>query len=132
MILTGVTAGFYHDTLKVGKVKSIDLDISREARRTTTLDAFDHTYISGIRDTKASATLFYDPLDAAVVNIINSIYENTVTPSTNFQFVWNNITNRQLTSSAVITSIGLSAAFGEAQMCRISLQLSGQPISKFF
>jgi hypothetical protein len=132
MILTGATAGLYYGTLKIGKVKSIDLDISREALRTTTLDSFDHTYIAGIRDTKASASLFYDPLDQAVVNIINAIYTDTNVSTTNFQFVWDTNTNRQLTSSAVITNIGLSVAFGEAQLCKISLQLSGSPASRFF
>jgi hypothetical protein len=132
MILTGATAGLYYGTVKIGKVKNIDLDISREALRTTTLDLFDHTYISGMRDTKAAATLFYDPLDAAVVSIITAIYEDTPTTTTNFQFVWDANTNRQLTSSAVITNLGLSVAFGEAQVCKISLQLSGKPVSKLF
>jgi hypothetical protein len=132
MILTGATAGLYYGTLKVGKVRNIDLDISREALRTTTLDSFDHTYIAGIRDTKASATLFYDPLDAAVVNIINALYADTSTSTTNFQFLWDSNTKRELTSAAVITNIGLSVAFGEAQVCKLSLQLSGKPISKFF
>jgi hypothetical protein len=132
MILTGATAGLYYGTVKVGKVKNIDLDISREALRDTTLDLFDHTYIAGVRDTKASATLFYDPLDTAVVSIINAIYTDTSVSTTNFQFVWDTNTNRQLTSAAVITNIGLSIAFGEAQVCKISLQLSGNPVSKFF
>lgn len=132
MILTGATAGLYYDTLRIGKVRNIDLDISREALRTTTLDSFDHTYISGIRDSRASASLFYDPLDTAVVNIINAIYEDTNTAPKNFKFVWDLNTNRQITSSAVITNIGLSAAFGDAQVCKLSLQLSGKPISTLF
>jgi hypothetical protein len=132
MILTGATAGLYYNTLRVGKVKNIDLDISREALRNTTLDLFDHTYIAGIRDTKASATLFYDPLDVAVVNIINAIYEDVAEVTKDFQFVWDTSTKRGLTSSAIITNIGLSVAFGEAQVCKLSLQLSGKPISTFF
>jgi hypothetical protein len=132
MILTGASAGLYYNTLRVGKVKNIDLDISREARRTTTLDSFDHTYIAGIRDTKASATLFYDPLDTVAVSIINAIYEDVAEVTKNFQFVWDLNTKRELTSSAIITSIGLSVAFGEAHICKLSLQLSGKPISTFF
>jgi hypothetical protein len=132
MILTGATAGLYYNTLRVGKVKNIDLDISREALRNTTLDLFDHTYIAGIRDTKASATLFYDPLDVAVVNIMNAIYEDVAEVTKDFQFVWDTNTKRELTSSAIITNIGLSVSFGEAQVCKLSLQLSGKPISKFF
>lgn len=132
MILTGATASLYYGTLKIGKVRNIDLDISREALRNTTLDSFDHTYIAGIRDTKASATLFYDPLDVAVVNIINAMYEDSSTTTTNFKFLWDSNTNRQLTSAAVITNISLSVAFGEAQVCKLSLQLSGKPVSKFF
>ena len=132
MILTGASAGLYYNTLRVGKVKNIDLDISREALRNTTLDLFDHTYIAGIRDTKASATLFYDPLDGAVVNIMNAIYEDVAEVTKDFQFVWDTSTKRELTSSAIITNIGLSVAFGEAQVCKLSLQLSGKPISTFF
>jgi hypothetical protein len=132
MILTGATAGLYYNTLRVGKVKNIDLDISREALRNTTLDLFDHTYIAGIRDTKASATLFYDPLDVAVVNIMNAIYEDVAEVTKDFQFVWDTNTKRELTSSAIITNIGLSVSFGEAQVCKLSLQLSGKPISTFF
>lgn len=132
MILTGATAGLYYGTTKIGKVKNIDLDISREALRNTTLDSFDHTYIAGIRDTKASATLFYDPMDVAVVNILNAVYEDTTTSTTNFQFIWDTTTKRELTSSAIITNIGLSVAFGEAHICKLSLQLSGKPVSKYF
>ena len=132
MILTGTTAALYYGTLKIGKVKNIKLDISRTAIQTTTLDAFDHTYIAGIRDTKASATLFYDPADAVIVSIINAIYDDVSTTTTNFQFIWDTNTTRQLTSAAVITNIGLSAAFGEAQICELALQLSGKPVSKAF
>jgi len=132
MILTGASAGLYYNTLRVGKVKNIDIDISREALRSTTLDLFDHTYIAGIRDTKASATLFYDPLDTAAVGIINAIYEDVAEVTSIFQFVWDTNTKRELTSSAVITNIGLSVAFGEAHVCKLSLQLSGKPTSKSF
>lgn len=131
-ILTGATAGLYFNTLRVGKVKNIDLEVTREALRTTTVADFDHTYISGLRDSKASATLFYDPLDTAAVNIINAIYEDDPEVSKDFQFMWDINTGRQLTSAAIITSLGMSVAFGEANICKITLQLSGKPISAFF
>jgi hypothetical protein len=132
MILTSTTAGLYFNNVRVGKVKNIDLDISREAMRTTTIDLFDNTYIAGLRDTKASALLFYDPQDPTVVNILDTIYADTPEILPNFKFVWDINTNRSLTSDAVITNIGLSATYGEAQVCKLSVQLSGKPTAKSF
>ena len=132
MILTSTTAALYFNTLRIGKARSIDLDISREALRTTTIDAFDHTYIAGLRDTKASAVLFYDPLDNAVVSILNAIYDDTAEVTQQFTFVWDTNTNRSLTSAAILTNIGLSATYGEADVCKISVQLSGKPTAKSF
>jgi hypothetical protein len=129
MILTGVSAGLYYNAVRIGKVKNIDMEVTREALRTTTVADFAHTYIAGLRDAKASATLFYDPLDAAAVSMINSIYANNPSGLGSFQFMWDLLTGRQLTHNALLTSMGLSAAFGEAHICKIAIQLSGSPTS---
>lgn len=126
MILSGTTAVLWFGSTRIGKCRSISLDVEREALQTTRQGDIDRTFIPGLRGTQGSANLFYDPEDAAVAALLAKVYDDdTALSGVDMVFDW--VTDKKVTASVIITSMSLSASFGAAQVVEIQFQVSGKP-----
>lgn len=130
MILTGATATLVFDTIRVGKCRQISLEVDREALPTTKQGDIDRTFISGLRDTKGSASLFYDPTDPAVDALMTRVFTDSGTLS-GLDLVFDTHTDEKVSVSVVLTNASINAGYGTAQVCDIQFQVSGKPATKF-
>jgi hypothetical protein len=130
MIPTSVHAELRSAGTRIGKVTSIQLQTARDALETTTLDIWDRTFISGLRNSSASGTLFYDPEDETTVSLLNALYADG-TALSDVELLFDGVIGKGASASAVITNASLSVAFGEAAVCEIQFQLSGKPDTSF-
>lgn len=128
MILTSVHAALWYESLRIGKVRNIDLRIRRAVLDTTRQGDLDETFITGLRNTSGSGTLYYDPEDSAVTTIIDRIYADS-TELDDFRLIFDSEVGREVSGTAIITDTGLSASLGAAQTLEISFQFSGKPTS---
>lgn len=128
MILTGTTASLYFGGVKIGKCRNISLSIDREALPTTKQGDTDRTFISGLRSTSGSASLFYDPNDAATASIMTTLYSESSSLS-GIDMVFDSMTGRKVSANMVITRASISASYGAAIVCDIDFQISGKPTS---
>ena len=126
MILTGTTAVLYFGGTRVGKCRSISLQVDREALPTTKQGDIDRTFIAGLRGTQGSASLFYDPDDPAVSDLLEKVFADD-TSLAGLDLVFDSVTDKKVTASVVLTGTGLSASYGSAQVCEIQFQMSGKP-----
>lgn len=126
MILTGATAALFFSGTRIGKCRSISVEVDREALPTTKQGDLDRTFIAGLRGTQGSASLFYDPEDAGVAALISKLYDDNTTLS-GLELVFDTVTNKKVAASVVLTSAGFSASYGAAQVCDIQFQVSGKP-----
>lgn len=130
MILTGATAALFFDTLRIGKCRQISLEVDREALPTTKQGDIDRTFISGLRDTKGSASLFYDPSDPAVDALMTKVFTDSASLSS-LDLVFDTVTDEKFTVQVVLTSAALTTGYGSAQVCEIQFQVSGKPLSGY-
>lgn len=126
MILTSTTAALFYEGSRVGKCRQINLDVEREALETTKQGDVDRTFISGLRGTRGSASLFYDPNDTAVTALLTAVYDDDTTLP-GLDMVFDSIASKQVTASVVLTNVSLAASFGAAQVVEIQFQVSGKP-----
>lgn len=126
MILTGTTAALLFNGTRIGKCRQINLQIDREALPTTRQGDVDHTFIAGLRGTQGSASLFYDPEDAAVAAILAKVY-NDDTALAGLELTFDSTTGKKVSASVVLTNMSLSASYGAAQVVEIQFQVSGKP-----
>lgn len=128
MILTSGQAEMRHEGVRIGKVQGMQLQVTRDALETTPLNVWDRTFISGLRNSQATAKLLYDPEDAATAALVQAIWADS-TALTGVELIFDSETDQGIEAEAVITSLGLGVQFGEAVLCPINLQISGKPIS---
>lgn len=130
MILTSTQAELRYENVKVAKVREVNLTINRDAVETTRLGDWDRSFLSGLRGSSGTATVFYDPADSSVTNLFNSVFTDS-TATVTFDIVFDSISNKKLTVEAVITELGPQVTFGEAIACSLSFQVSGKPVGTF-
>jgi hypothetical protein len=128
MIPTSVHAELRYNGVRVGRVRSIQFQTSRDALETTTLEKWDKTFIAGLRESSASGSLFYDPDDSAAVALISEIY-NDGTATIPMEMLFDSVIGKSVAATVVITNVSMSASFGAAQVCEIQFRISGKPIS---
>lgn len=126
MIRNSTHAALWFGSLRVGKVRDINLQIDREALEDTKQGDVDRTYIKGLRTTSAQGTLFYDPEDDAVAAFMGELLDDTTAVS-NLTLVFDSEVNINMTGPVIVTSATLSASVGAAQTCQLQFQLSGKP-----
>lgn len=130
MILTGGTAALFFEAQRIGKCRNLSVEVTRTALPTTRRGDWDETFVAAIRSTSMTGTLLYDPEDAATVSLLDAVYEDNEDAAAvtgYFDFFG----GKKIEASAIITSVGISVAFGEAQACAIGLQVSGKPTTVF-
>jgi len=128
MIPTSVHAELRYNGVRVGRVRSIQFQTSRDALETKTLEKWDKTFIAGLRESSASGSLFYDPDDSAAVALISEIY-NDGTATIPMEMLFDSVIGKSVAATVVITNVSMSASFGAAQVCEIQFRISGKPIS---
>lgn len=126
MILTGADGYLKSLDGRIGKCRNVRLSISKGTLRTTKQGDVDETYIPGLRNTTGTATLFYDPTDLIATSFLNSILGDSRVPSTQVELVISGSRKKSMKFSIILTEVGLSIAYGEAQVCEISFQASGR------
>jgi hypothetical protein len=126
MIQTGVDGYLKSGGVRIGKCRSIRLNIAKKTLPTTTLRDFDETFIAFLRNTAGSASLFYDPDDTAAVDLLNTILGDSIEASTVIELVLSRPRQKAIVANVILTEIGISVAYGEAQVCEITFQCSGK------
>lgn len=125
-MLTGSQAYLYRNSIRVGAVKNIQVDVNIETLPTTKQGDRDKSFRKSLRSTTLKATLYYDTSDTEAVSIIDRVYSDSDTTD-EFTLVFSSDDDLYITCATLITSLGLSASFGAAQIADISLQVSGKP-----
>lgn len=125
MIQTGADGYLKTGADRIGKCRNIKLNISKGTLRTTKQGDVDETFIPGLRSTTGSGVLFYDPADLVATSFLNSILGDSRVPSTQVELVLSRARSKSLKFNIILTEVGISLAYGEAQACDISFQVSG-------
>lgn len=123
-VLTGSAGALRYNNVKVGKVRSWSVSINKDALEDTCLGSYDRSYVQGLRGASGSATVLYDPDDAAVRSLLNSIFENEAA-GTACEFIFNNSGGGAFTCSAFLTSMNPSVSVGDIQAVSVAFQISG-------
>ncbi len=131
MIPTSIDGFAKYGGNRIGKCRNIRLNIAKSPLRTTTLQDYDETYVAGLRNTTGTATLFYDPEDSVAVSLLDTILEDTSEPSEVIELVLCRHRQKSISVNALLTEVGTSVAYGEAQACEITFQVSGKPTGGF-
>ncbi len=85
----------------------------------------------GLRGATAPATVLYDPVDTAAVNMLNSIFKNTLQADSRVSFVLNTANQTGINAEVLLTSVSPSVSVGEAQASSVNFQITG-PMSGNF
>jgi len=123
-VLTGSNGELRYNGLRIAKCREYSLEIARESLETTTLGAYDRSYVPGIRGTSGTATVIYDRDDAGTVAILNSIFTNS-TDIGSLTFVFNTSDNTLLELDAFVTQVSTPVSVGAVTTCSVSFQASG-------
>ena len=128
-VLTGANGSLRYQGNTCAKVRDWSLNINRDSLEDTCIGADDRSYVKGLRGASGSATVLYDPDDAASRTLLNSIFNNN--SSDDVEFVFDNAANSRFQCTAFLTSVSPSVAVGDVQAASVSFQVSG-PINGRF
>jgi len=123
-VVTGGNGELRYGGLRVGKCRSVSIDVARDTLETTGLGDYDRTYVSGLRGATGSATVLYDETDSAVNSLIADIFSNNQ-DAQEFGMILNTSTGKALRFSAIITQMGVPVSAGEVVACNFNFQVSG-------
>jgi len=122
-VLTGAHGALRYQGQTVAKCRSWSLTINRDALEDTCIGQNDRTYVKGLRGASGSATVLYDPDDAAGRDLLNSIFNNAA--SDNVQFVFNEPGGGRFACTALLTTVNPTVSVGDVQAVSLSFQVSG-------
>jgi hypothetical protein len=123
-VLTGSNGELRYRGARVGKCRSISIDVSRDALETTGLGDYDRTYVEGLRGSTGSATVLYDETDPATVELASAIFKNDEGAQP-IEIIVNAITGKAFRFRAITTQMGTPVSAGEVIACSFSFQISG-------
>ena len=129
-VQTGADGQLKYNNRTVAKVRDWSLTVQKDVIEDTCLGAFDRTYVEGLRGTTGSATILYDPDDAAATELMNSIFQNGGSPG-EVDFVLSRTAGTAFSCTGFITNISPSVSVGAATACSIAFQVSGKPSGGF-
>ena len=121
-VLTGANGALKYEGKTVAKCRSWSLSVSRDALEDTCIGTDDRSYVKGLRGASGSATVLYDPADAAGVALMKSIFNNNASDDVEFVF---NTSGGQFKCTALLTTINPSVSVGDVQAVSLSFQVSG-------
>lgn len=129
-VQTGADGQLKYNNRTVAKVRDWSVTVQKDVIEDTCLGAFDRTYVEGLRGTTGSATVLYDPEDAAATELLNSIFQHGGLKA-EVDFVLSSTTSRTFSCTGFITSVSPSVSVGAATACSVSFQVSGKPSGGF-
>lgn len=129
-VQTGADGQLKYNNRTVAKVRDWSITVQKDVIEDTCLGAFDRTYVEGLRGTSGSATVLYDPEDAAATELLNSIFQHGGLKA-EVDFVLSSSTSRTFSCTGFITSVSPSVSVGAATACSVSFQVSGKPSGGF-
>ena len=129
-VQTGADGQLKYNNRTVAKVRDWSVTVQKDVIEDTCLGAFDRTYVEGLRGTSGSATVLYDPEDAAATELLNSIFQHGGLKA-EVDFVLSSSTSRTFSCTGFITSVSPSVSVGAATACSVSFQVSGKPSGGF-
>lgn len=124
-VQTGNTGSLLFNGVRIAKVKNFSFSTQRGALDTTGVGDLDRTFISGVRQTSASATVLYDPDDSATVALLSSIYSTSTGVGPTLTLQINSGSGLGISAAAVLTEVGTSVTVGDIVAANCSFQLSG-------
>ncbi len=129
-VQTGADGQLKYNNRTVAKVRDWSVTVQKDVIEDTCLGAFDRTYVEGLRGTTGSATVLYDPEDAAATELLNSIFQHGGLKA-EVDFVLSSTASRTISCTGFITSVSPSVSVGSATACSVSFQVSGKPSGGF-
>ncbi len=129
-VQTGADGQLKYNNRTVAKVRDWSVTVQKDVIEDTCLGAFDRTYVEGLRGTTGSATVLYDPEDAAATELLNSIFQHGGLKA-EVDFVLSSTASRTISCTGFITSVSPSVSVGAATACSVSFQVSGKPSGGF-
>ena len=122
-VLTGAHGALRYEGQTVAKCRSWSLTINRDALEDTCIGEADRTYVKGLRGASGSATVLYDPDDAAGRALLNSIFDNN--SGDTVEFVFNEPGGSRFQCEAILTTVNPTVSVGDVQAVSLSFQVSG-------
>jgi len=130
-VLTGSDGDLIYGTARVGKVRDWTLNINRDALEDTCVGEYNRTFITGLRNTTGSCTIYYDPSNNTAVKLLNTIFDDAATPQ-DVSFVFNRSeTGSRFRCNILFTGITESVDTGAAQAVSCTFQVSGEIDGRF-
>ena len=126
MIPTGASGSLLFNTQRIGRCTNVSINITRATLRTTKQGDLDETFIKGLRSASGTATLFYDPEDSAAIALLREMQDDNITRQVDIKLILDETGLRYSEYPIIITRVGVSVAYGEAQTCQIEFQAIGR------
>jgi hypothetical protein len=117
-----------HGGTRVGRCRNVELSFERQPLETTKQGDLDATFIGGLRRGSGQAVLIYDPSDEKASNLINNIFNENIANVTRLKMILGAGSSEYIELNAVITSVSMSLAYGDAMTCSIAFNVTGKYI----
>lgn len=131
MIPTSASGSLWYNTQRIGRCTNVNINIARSTFRTTKQGDVDETFIKGLRSATGTATLFYDPEDSAAISLLREMQDDNIAKQVEIKLVLDETGIRYTQYPIIITQVGVSVAYGEAQTCQIEFQATGRMVGGF-
>jgi hypothetical protein len=73
----------------------------------------------------------YDPEESSAVQLFNDLLSNAQEPVSNVEFILDTGEGKEVSGSAILTSVSASVAVGSVTACTINFQISGPTTGGF-
>jgi hypothetical protein len=130
-VKTSLTAEVRWNNVKVGKMRDVSIDITRNALDTTALGQFDESSVYGVRSTSGSGTLLYDPLDAPTVSLMNAIFSDQLEASDSLTMILDTANGKQISGTVLLTSLQAGVNVGDVIAVPVQFKINNKPTNAF-
>jgi hypothetical protein len=130
-VKTSLTAEVRWNNTKIGKIRDVSIDVSRNALDTTALGDYDESAVYGVRSTTGSGTLLYDPADAPTVALMNAIFSNQLEASDSLTMILDSANGKQISGTVLLTSLQAGVNVGDAIAVPVQFKINNKPTNTF-
>lgn len=130
-VKTSLTAEVRWNNTKIGKIRDVSIDVSRNTLDTTALGDFDESAVYGVRSTTGSGTLLYDPQDAPTVALMNKIFSNELEASDSLTMVLDVQNGKEIAGTVLLTSLQAGVNVGDAIAVPVQFKINNKPTHTF-
>lgn len=130
-VKTSLTAEVRWNNTKIGKIRDVSVDVTRNTLDTTALGDYDESAVYGTRATTGSGTLLYDPADAPTVALMNSIFADSLVAGDALTMVLDNANGKQISGTVLLTSLQAGVNVGDAIAVPVQFKINNKPTNTF-